>query len=174
MNTVTLDDMLAVATPQDVLDKIDLSSSPLLDQLARSCAKVTNRPHVNVYLYSATEVYTLGSYNPLNLRAKRTIFDPILNKEFFEFDDIYKHFENKDHFAHEDGEQVMRAFSVATIKIAGDTVGGVSVYDFVEREPLNETQKEFLINAANLAACVIETKARLKTTLMNAFSLANF
>lgn len=174
MNTVTLDDMLAVATPQDVLDKIDLSSSPLLDQLARSCAKVTERPHVNVYLYSATEVYTLGSYNPLNLRTKRTIFDPILNKPFFEFADISKHFENAQNFTHSDGEQVMRAFSVATIKIAGETVGGVSAYDFVEREPLNETQKEFLINAANLASCVIETKARLKTTLMNAFSLANF
>ena len=174
MNAVTLDDMLAVATPQDVLDKIDLSSSPLLDQLARSCAKVTERPHVNVYLYSATEVYTLGSYNPLNLRTKRTIFDPILNKPFFEFADISKHFENAQNFTHSDGEQVMRAFSVATIKIAGETVGGVSAYDFVEREPLNETQKEFLINAANLASCVIETKARLKTTLMNAFSLANF
>lgn len=174
MNAVTLDDMLAVATPQDVLDKIDLSSSPLLDQLARSCAKVTNRPHVNVYLYSATEVYTLGSYNPLNRRTKRTIFDPILNKPFFEFADISKHFENAQNFTHSDGEQVMRAFSVATIKIAGETVGGVSAYDFVEREPLNETQKEFLINAANLASCVIETKARLKTTLMNAFSLANF
>jgi hypothetical protein len=174
MNAVTLDDMLAVATPQDVLDKIDLSSSPLLDQLARSCAKVTNRPHVNVYLYSATEVYTLGSYNPLNRRTKRTIFDPILNKPFFEFADISKHFENAQNFTHSDGEQVMRAFSVATIKIAGETVGGVSAYDFVEREPLTETQKEFLINAANLASCVIETKARLKTTLMNAFSLANF
>ncbi|MEY2960236.1 MAG: hypothetical protein RLZ60_66, partial [Pseudomonadota bacterium] len=39
---------------------------------------------------------------------------------------------------------------------------------------LTESQKDFLIQAAQLAACVIETKARLKTTLMNAFSLSNF
>ena len=169
MNTVTLDDMLAVATPQDVLDKIDLSSSPLLDQLARSCAKVTNRPHVNVVLYNASEVYTLGGYNPVTTRMKRTLYGPVLHKPFLELSDF-----TIESIVPAPDDIPMRTFGMATIKIAGETVGGVSVYDFVEREPLNETQKEFLINAANLAACVIETKARLKTTLMNAFSLANF
>lgn len=169
MNAVTLDDMLAVATPQDVLDKIDLSSSPLLDQLARSCAKVTNRPHVNVVLYNANEVYTLGGYNPVATRMKRSLFGPVLNKPFLELSDF-----TIESIVPAPDDIPMRSFGMATIQIGGETVGGVSAYDFVEREPLNETQKEFLINAANLASCVIETKARLKTTLMNAFSLANF
>lgn len=170
MNTVTLDDMLAVATPQDVLDKIDLSSSPLLDQLARSCAKVTKRPHVNIFLYSADEVYTIGSYNPVCMRMKRTLYGPILQKPIIELSDFVLQ------STHSDPKTIseMKSFTMATINVAGETVGGISVHDYQDCAALTESQKDFLVQAAQLAANVVETKARLKTTLMNAFSLSNF
>lgn len=170
MPTITLDDMLALATPQDVLEQMELTNSPVLDQLARSCAKVTNHPHVNVVLYSANEVYTIGSYNPVSLRMKRTLYGPILQKPIIQLSDFIIQSANSD----PQTPATMKSFSMATIKIAGETVGGISVYDSVERDPLTETELTFMLQAADLAACVIETKARLKTTLMNAFSLANF
>ena len=170
MTSITLDDMLAVATPQDVLEKVELTNSPVLDQLARSCAKVTKRPHVNIVLYSADEVYTIGSYNPVCMRMKRTLYGPILHQPIIELSDFVLQSTNS-------GPQTiaqMKSFTMATINVAGETVGGISVHDYQECSTLTESQKDFLIQAAQLAACVIETKARLKTTLMNAFSLSNF
>ena len=170
MTSITLDDMLAVATPQDVLERIELTNSPILDHLARSCAKVTNRPHVNVVLYSADEVYTIGSYNPVCMRMKRTLYGPILQKPIIELSDFVLQ------STHSDPKTIseMKSFAMATINVAGEPVGGISVHDYQACNTLTETKKNFLIQAAQLAACVVETKARLKTTLMNAFSLSNF
>ena len=154
-----------------VLSEMEISESSPLNKLAALAAATSGYETAAITLYEGDTKICVGSYNCSAKSWKRSGLDRAMTKDVHFIADFDKQFPKSPMANGQLGSFVSAA--VARIKLQDEIVGGLWIYSVKPTPSLPDNVTETLKEIASLAGAFIYTKAELKLTLANVFSLAN-